>query len=153
MPGTLAFADARWDHERSAAILFSPAWTAAENEYGYRGTAASYGTAGHGSTSPYDIHNTLIAAGPDLRAGVEVFLPTSNVDFAPTFLYLLGMIAAPTMTGRVLTTALVDGPELPADERPAELAAETPDGGYRASAQLSLAFGRHYLDSATAERR
>ena len=153
VPGTLAFADARWDHARSAAILFSPAWTAAENEYGYRGTAASYGTAGHGSTSPFDIHNTLIAAGPDLRTGVEVFLPTSNVDFAPTFLYLLGMIAAPTMTGRVLTTALVDGPELPADERPAEIAVETPDGRYRAAAQLSLAFGRRYLDSATAERR
>lgn len=153
VPGTLAFDDARWDHERSAAILFSPAWTDEENEYGYRGYSASYGTAGHGSASPFDIHNTLIAAGPDLRAGAEVSLPTSNVDLAPTFMYLLGLIAAPTMTGRVLTTALVGGPELTPDERPAELAVETPDGRYRATARLSLAFGRRYLDSATAERR
>ena len=153
VPGTLALDDARWDHARSADILYSPAWTAAENDYGYRGTSASGGTAGHGSSSPYDIHNTLIAAGPDLRMGIEVSLPTSNVDLAPTFLYLLGLIAAPAMTGRVLTTAMVDGPELAADQQPAEVAAETPDGRYRQSAQISLAFGRRYLDAATAVRR
>ena len=152
LPGTLAFDDARWGHERSADILYSPAWNDAENAYGYRGAAASYAVAGHGSTSPFDIHNTLIAAGPDLQSGIEVSLPTSNIDLAPTFLYLLGLIAAPTMTGRVLTTALEDGPELPADYRTTELAAETSDGRYRASAHLSLAFGRRYLDSATAAR-
>ena len=152
VPGTLAFDDARWDHARSADILYSPAWSAAENAYGYRGAAASYGTAGHGSASPYDIHNTLIAAGPDLKAGIEVSLPTSNIDLAPTFLYLLGLIAAPTMSGRVLTTAMLDGPELAADRRPADFTAETPDGRYRASAQVSIAFGRRYLDAAAAER-
>ena len=152
VPGTLAFDDARWDHERAADILYSPAWTAAVNSYGYRGTSASYGTAGHGSASPYDIHNTLIAAGPDLKNEVEVSLPTSNVDLAPTFLYLLGLIAAPTMSGRVLTTAILDGPELSADRRPADFTVTTPDGRYRASAQISIAFGRRYLDAAAAER-
>ena len=152
VPGTLAFDDARWDHARSADILYSPAWSAAENAYGYRGTSASYGTAGHGSTSPFDIHNTLIAAGPDLQAGIAVSMPTSNADLAPTFLYLLGLIAAPTMTGRVLTTAILDGPELAAERRPADFTVQTPDGRYRASAQVSLAFGRRYLDAATAER-
>ena len=152
VPGTLAFDDARWDHERAADILYSPAWTAAENDYGYRGTSAAGGTAGHGSTSPFDIHNTLIAAGPDLKAGIDVSMPTSNVDLAPTFLYLVGLIAAPTMTGRVLTTAILDGPEVEPDRRPADFTVATPDGRYRASAQLSLAFGRRYLDAAAAER-
>lgn len=152
VPGTLAFDAARWDHARSADILFSPAWTAAENEYGYRGTSASGGTAGHGSASPYDVHNTLIAAGPALQSGIEVVLPTSNVDFAPTFLYLLGLSAAPTMAGRPLTEAFRGGPELPAEPRSAEIARETPDGRYRVIARSTVALGRRYLDSATAER-
>ena len=153
VPGTLAFDAARWDHARSADILYSPAWTDRENEYGYRGTSASGGTAGHGSASPYDVHNTLIAAGPALQSGIEVALPTSNVDFAPTFLYLLGLSAPPTMAGRPLTEAFRDGPELPAERRSTEISRETPDGRYRAVAQSSVVFGRRYLDSATAERR
>ena len=152
VPGTLAFDAARWDHARSAEILYSPSWTEAENEYGYRGTSASGGTAGHGSTSPYDIHNTLIAAGPALRSGIEVALPTSNVDFAPTFLYLLGLSAAPTMAGRPLTEAFRDGPDLAAEPRSAEIARETPDGRYRAVARSTVVLGRRHLDSATAER-
>ena len=152
VPGTLAFDAARWTHARSADILYSPAWTDAENEYGYRGTSSSGGTAGHGSASPYDIHNTLIAAGPALQSGTEVTLPTSNVDLAPTFLYLLGLSAAPTMAGRPLTEAFRDGPELPAEPRSAEIARETLDGGYRAVARSTVVFGRRYLDSATAER-
>ena len=152
VPGTLAFDAARWDHARSADILYSPAWTNAENEHGYRGTSASGGTAGHGSTSPYDIHNTLIAAGPALHSGIEVGLPTSNVDFAPTFLYLLGLSAAPTMAGRPLTEAFRDGPELAAEPRSSEIGRETPDGRYRATARTTVVLGRRYLDSATAER-
>ena len=153
VPGTLAFDAARWDHARSAEILYSPSWTEAENEYGYRGTSASGGTAGHGSTSPYDIHNTLIAVGPALQSGIEVALPTSNVDFAPTFLYLLGLSAAPTMAGRPLTEALRDGPDLAAEPRSAEIARETVDGRYRAVARSTVVLGRRYLDSATAERQ
>ena len=153
VPGTLALDAARWNHARSADVLYSPAWTDAENEFGYRGTSASGGTAGHGSASPYDIHNTLIAAGPALQSGLEVALPTSNVDFAPTFLYLLGLSAAPTMAGRPLTEALRDGPDLPAEPRTAEIARETPDGRYRAVARSTVVLGRRYLDLATAERR
>ena len=152
VPGTLSFEVARWDHPRAADILFSPAWTDAENEYGYRGTAASYGTAGHGSTSPFDIHNTLIAAGPDLKSGVEVSLPSSNVDFAPTILSLLGLPVGTAMTGRALTEAFRAGPEGVAEAESEEVAAETPDAGYRVVARTSVASGRRYLDSVTAER-
>lgn len=153
VPGTLAFDAARWDHARSADVLFSPAWTDAENEYGYRGTSASGGVAGHGSASRHDVRNTLIAAGPALRSGIEVALPTSNVDLAPTFLYLLGLTGAPTMAGRPLTEAFRDGPELPAEPRTAEVARETPDGRYRAVARSTVVLGRRYLDFAAAERR
>ena len=154
VPGTLAFDAARWDHARAADILYSPAWTDAENAHGYRGTSASGGTAGHGSASPYDVHNTLIAAGPALASGIEVTLPTSNVDFAPTFLYLLGLPAAPTMAGRPLTEAFRDGPEPPGGAP----AGGSSRGRRRTAATgrspgTTVVFGRRYLDAATAERR
>ena len=152
VPGTLSFEVARWDHPRAADILFSPAWTDGENEFGYRGTAASYGTAGHGSSSPFDIHNTLVAAGPDVASGVEVTLPSSNVDFAPTFLALLGLEAAPTMEGRPLAEAFRDGPGATEEPQSEEVAAETADGSYRVTARTSVVNGRRYLDSATGER-
>ena len=98
-PGTLSFDAVRWQHERSAQILFSPDWTDDQNAYGWRGTSASSGTAGHGSSSPWDIHNTLIAAGPDLKNGEVVAVPSANVDFAPTFLTLLG-ISVPSIDAR-----------------------------------------------------
>src|SRR5438105_15823655 len=53
----------------------------------------SYGPGGgmHGSLSPYDMHNTCIAAGPDFKKGVQDYFPTGNVDIAPTILWLLGI--------------------------------------------------------------
>ena len=36
------------------------------------------------------MHNTLVAAGPDFRAGVRDPLPSANTDLAPTILWILG---------------------------------------------------------------
>ena len=65
--GTLSFDVARWNHPRSGDILVSANWSDRANEYGFKGTTTQDGVAGHGTSSPYDIHNTLIAAGPDFR--------------------------------------------------------------------------------------
>ena len=37
----------------------------------------------HGSFSPIDVHNTLLAAGPGFKSGTTVSLPSGNVDVAP----------------------------------------------------------------------
>jgi hypothetical protein len=52
--------------------------------------------------------NTLIAAGPDFKAGFVDKLPSGNSDVTPTVAYLLGIPAAPgnPMDGRVLSEAL-----------------------------------------------
>ena len=50
------------------------------------GRRPTTGVAGHGSSSPYDVHNTLIAAGPDLREHAVSDVPTGNADLAPTLL-------------------------------------------------------------------
>ena len=154
VPGTLSFDLAHWDHERSAHILYSPDWTDAVGAYGYPGTSAQGGVAGHGSSSPFDIHNTLVAAGPDLKAGVAIDVPSGNVDFAPTFLHLLGLDIPSSMQGRVLREALRDGrdPSVVAVET-MEVRLENGDGSYVLTAVTSVVDGRSYLDYTTVERR
>src|SRR5262249_1647083 len=110
-PGTLSFNVIRWTHERDGDIMVAPDWTDETNAHGFRGTTSSGGVAGHGSTSPFDVHNTLIAAGPDLRTTTEIGTPTANVDLAPTFLTMLGMAVPPSMEGRVLSEAFLNGPD------------------------------------------
>lgn len=151
--GTLSLALARWDHPRAAQILYSPDWTAAAGRYGFRGTSAQPGSAGHGSSSPFDVRIPLVAVGPDLKAGVESGVPSGNVDFAPTFLHTLGIEIPASMQGRVLHEALRGGPD------PSEVAVESSEvrvesagGSYRLTAAVSRVGGRSYLDYTTVER-
>ena len=100
---------------------------------------ASNGTAGHGSTSPWDIHNTLIAAGPDLNRGITIQAPSANVDFAPTFLKLLALTVPSTMQGRPLDEALVRGAASGAGTvRTMEHVARTADGSYAVTGMFSV---------------
>ncbi len=62
----------------------------------------------HGSFSPRDVHNTLIASGPDFKAAFADTLPTGNVDVAPTVAQILGL-ALPGANGRPLLEALASG--------------------------------------------
>ncbi|MFN8060230.1 MAG: alkaline phosphatase family protein [Vicinamibacterales bacterium] len=152
-PGTLAFDVARWQHRRSGAILVSANWTDAANASGVRGTSTLGGVAGHGTSSPYDIHNTLIAAGPGVRGAVHSGVPTANVDIAPTVLALLGLPVPSSMTGRIVRELLTSGPAPPqiAVERRVETV-ESTNGRYRLTAHLSVAAGSTYLDRAEVTR-
>src|SRR5262249_47195130 len=93
--------------------------------------------AGHGGASPWTVHNTMLAWGPDFKRGVMVKAPTANVDVAPTLMHLLGQDrAAAGMDGRVMLEALAAGPD------PEQVAATTSalrvqNGGYRAVLQVS----------------
>lgn len=154
VPGTLSFAVARWNHPRSAEILVSANWTMAKNEAGYLGTTADGGVAGHGTSSPYDVHNTLIAAGPDVREHAVSGVPTGNVDLAPTLLKLLGVAVPPSMTGRVIDEALRSGPAIASVK--VDRVTETvklPDGSYVLTAHVSRAAGKTYLDFTDVKRR
>lgn len=62
----------------------------------------------HGSFSPIDVHNTLVAAGPDFKVGYVDTLPSGNVDVAPTIAYLMGL-SLPKADGRPLLEALTTG--------------------------------------------
>ena len=64
------------------------------------------GRGGHATLSPFDMRNTLVAAGPDFRHGLINELPSGNTDLAPTILHILGVAAPEHMDGRVLFEAL-----------------------------------------------
>ena len=70
----------------------------------FESTGANRGM--HGSFSPIDVHNTLIAAGPAFKTATVISNPSGNVDVAPTVAYILGQ-AMPQADGRVLNEALI----------------------------------------------
>ena len=153
--GTLSFDIARWNHpDRSAEILVSANWTRGKNAAGFEGTTTAGGVAGHGSSSPYDVHNTLIAAGPDFRERAQSSVPTGNVDIAPTLLRLLNLDVPSSMTGRVIEEGLRTGPA-PSSVRVAHSkeTVRTADGSYELTAHISTAGGRRYLDYTEVTRK
>lgn len=61
----------------------------------------------HGSFSPIDVHNTLIAYGPDFRRSYRDIAPSGNVDVAPTIAHIMGLkLEDGVHDGRVLVEAL-----------------------------------------------
>ncbi len=57
----------------------------------------------HGSCSPYELRNFLIAKGPEFQAGARVDAPTGNTDLAPTILSLTGKRVPGGLDGETLT--------------------------------------------------
>jgi arylsulfatase A-like enzyme len=153
VPGTLSFDVARWSHPRSGDILVSANWTDKSNEFGFKGTTTQDGVAGHGSSSPYDIHNTLIAAGPDFRENATSDAPTANVDLAPTLLHLLGIAAPPTMTGRVIEEGLRGGAAVKLARTSGATIVGSAHSGYELSAHFSTVNNSRYLDYTDVKRR
>ena len=113
LPGTFALKDARIDTAWAPDIVFSYRWSEEKSRFGSPGLLISEGVKGklpgfgtHASTSRFDFHNTLVGAGPDIRAGYKDEFPSANVDVAPTILHLLGIAPPQPMDGRVLKEAL-----------------------------------------------
>jgi len=126
--GTFTLKEAHLDSPEAPDVVFSMRWTNARNPDGIEGAAGAevdtavvdarkeavaagrrYGT--HGTLSPFDMRNTLVAAGPDFRRGFVNWLPSGNIDVAPTVLWILGIKPPKPMDGRVLSEALtIQGP-------------------------------------------
>ncbi len=129
--GTLPLGEIRAENAASPALpdlVVSFAWNedaAAGGSAGLPGTeyaSAQRYRGMHGSFSPRDVHNTLIAAGPHFKVGFSDALPSGNVDVAPTVAALLGLNFA-AADGRVLHESLRDDAHeytLTTDEKHAE---------------------------------
>ena len=133
-------------------VIVSLRWTADRNDYGAPGfVTSSGGTRGkgtHGSLSRYDMNNTLVAAGPDIKKGLLNDVPSGNIDLAPTVLWLLGVEPVNPMDGRVLHEALVPSKQPPPKVNVKKLEASRDLGLFRWTQhlQLSEVNGTVYFD-------
>ena len=75
-------------------------------------TTLQQGQGMHGSFGRGDTFNNMAAIGPDFKSGYVDTAPVSNADVAPTLANILGwtLPSVGTLTGRVATEALVNGP-------------------------------------------
>ncbi len=113
--GTLPLSAIGLDGPRAPDVVFSLAWSE-EVVDGLPGAAAgSHGRllVDHGTISPYDVHNTLVAQGPDFKAGWRDPAPVGNIDIAPSLVHLLSLGNATPFDGRILSEAFVNGPADP----------------------------------------
>jgi len=154
VPGTLSMALAHFDHERAPDILVDANWSHAENESGWKGTTDLPGVAGHGTSSPYDIHNTLIVAGPAFREGAINDRPTGNIDLAPTICAMLGLPVPDGVDGRVLTELLRADENVPLPEVEKSVhETATADGQYAVALHESRIASTRYVDFTETQHR
>ena len=156
MEGTFGLDQAKIDPpEMSCApdVVMSFRWNDSKNQFGVPGLihadwqrAAGQGT--HATLSRFDMHNTLIAAGPDFRRGQSDDLPTGNVDLAPTILRILGITPSQKMDGRVLSEGMVniDIPVPRPEASEVDGAKNFASGTWRQTLKISRVDSTIYLD-------
>jgi arylsulfatase A-like enzyme len=109
--GSLPLSLVGCDGPNAPSVLAAMAWQDRANQHGIRGLSwgqggIAVGAGDHGGLSPFEMRNTLIAAGPAFREGIRSEAPCGIVDIAPTVLRCLGVERPSGWDGRVLTEAL-----------------------------------------------
>jgi predicted AlkP superfamily pyrophosphatase or phosphodiesterase len=153
--GTLSFETIHWNHpERSADIFYDMNWDDRKNEHGFSGASYSKGVAGHGSSSPYEIHIPLICAGPSFKRNFVSELPTSNIDIVPTVLNILDIPIPASMQGRVmdelLHNTILTGEKAKVEK--VETKATTSWGTYKLVLEKSIWMTHEYINYTRTER-
>jgi arylsulfatase A-like enzyme len=154
LPGTFHLNDAKIDNPHAPDIVMAFRWNDSKNRFGAPGMIdadwqrkAGEGT--HATLSRFDMHNTLVAAGPDFSRGQTDDLPTGNVDLAPTILHILGIKAPQEMDGRILSEAMVNTNGVPArrgaETKTMEAKKDFASGSWQQSLQISRVGSTIYL--------
>jgi hypothetical protein len=155
LPGTFSLNDARIDNPHAPDIVMSFRWNGSKNQFGVPGMIDAdwqrpEGQGTHATLGRFDMHNTLVAAGPDFRRGQTDNLPTGNVDLAPTILHILGVKTPDAMDGRVLSEAMIhtDGasPGEKTETKTIEAKKDFPTGTWRQSLRISRVGSTVYFD-------
>jgi predicted AlkP superfamily pyrophosphatase or phosphodiesterase len=113
MEGTFALGQANLQNDRAPDVVMAFHWDASKNQFNIPGMidadwqrAAGKGT--HATLSRFDMHNMLIAAGPDFKRGETNDLASGNIDLAPTILLILGIKPPNQLDGRILSEVMVN---------------------------------------------
>ncbi|MBW8782159.1 MAG: alkaline phosphatase family protein [Verrucomicrobia bacterium] len=153
--GTFPLAEAHIDSTQAPDLVVSYRWSQDKSANGTPGlhtsdlAESSPKKGNHASLSPFDMHNTLIAAGPDFRRGIVDTLPSANTDLTPTILWILGLKdEAAQLDGRVLGEALSgESPPLRSyDLKRITARRENADTTWTQYLQISEVNGVRYLD-------
>ena len=155
LSGTFHLNDAKIDNPHAPDVVMAFRWNDSKNQFGTPGMIdadwqrkAGEGT--HATLSRFDMHNTLVAAGPDFRRAETDNLPTGNVDLAPTILHILGIKAPQEMDGRVLSEAMVNTDGVPSgrttETKIIEAKKDFTAGKWRQSLRISRVGSTIYLD-------
>ena len=151
--GTFPLETVRANTADAPDVMVALRWNKNPNRFGVAGqiitdSSRGPGKGSHATLSEFDVHNTLIAAGPDFRERVATTVPSSNVDIAPTVLRLLGIEAPQKFDGRVLNEGM--------DERAVKIDVLTktiqatrkfPSGEWQQHLRVSLVGETLYIDS------
>ena len=158
MEGTFDFSQATIQNDNAPDVVMAFRWNDSKNQFGIPGMidadwqrAAGKGT--HATLSRFDMHNTLIAAGPDFRQGEVDDLPTGNVDLAPTILRILGITPPQRLDGRIVSETMTNAsPAKPnVETKTIEATRDSPVGRWRQSLKVSRVGSTTYLDEGNGE--
>ena len=112
--GTFELQLAKIDMPSAPDVVMAFRWSEQLNQFGVAGMIDADwnrkpGAGTHATLGKFDMHNMLIAAGPDFRRDVKDELPTGNTDLAPTILRILDVDPPEKMDGRILREAMAEG--------------------------------------------
>ena len=155
LPGTFHLNEAKIDDLHAPDVVMAFRWNDSKNQFGTPGMIDAdwqrpVGEGTHATLSRFDMHNMLIAGGPDFRRGYLDDVPTGNVDLAPTILRILGIKAPQQMDGRVLSEAMVDVDRIEAGRKTEAKTIKTKKdfaaGTWRQSLRITRVGSTIYLD-------
>ena len=134
-------------------VVMSFRWIDRRNEHDVPGMIDANGKGDgargtHGTLSRFDVHNILVAVGPDFRRDFSTDLPSSNMDIAPTIAHILGITPPHPLDGRILSEALVNGDTAPATAEAETVEASRPvkGGTWRQYLRVSKVGATVYID-------
>jgi arylsulfatase A-like enzyme len=150
--GVFPLESIRVDMAEAPDVMVALRWNPKPNRFGIPGHIMTDATRGpgqgsHATLSEFDVHNTLIAAGPGFRRAMLNDLPSGNIDLAPTILHLLGLESPQKFDGRVLSEALTgQAPPLRAATETLEATRKFSSGDWRQHLRFSRVGEATYFD-------
>jgi hypothetical protein len=133
-------------------VLVALRWNATPNRFGVPGHILTdskrvAGQGSHASLSKFDVHNALIASGPDFKRGKTSIIPSANIDLAPTVLHLLGIEPPHKFDGRILAEAMEGrSSEIEPTSKTLETHRKFSSGEWRQHLNISLVRETIYID-------
>jgi arylsulfatase A-like enzyme len=153
MNGTFDFDRANIQSVNEPDVEMAFRWNDAKNQFGIPGMIngdwnRKAGNGTHATLSRFDMHNMLIATGPDFRRGESDESPSGNVDLAPTIVRILGIKSKRELDGRILSEAMVGSNIAPAkpESQTIQATRQLAAGTWHQSIQISRVGPTIYLD-------